>query len=79
MLLVWTRWAAARAPAPRNSHLLRGDTSHTPRSSRTPAYSASRSPNPSVQYHPASSMKVAPRAAADSWNGLRFDSVIPER
>ncbi len=66
MLLVWTRWAAASASGPRNSHLFRGETSHTPRSSRTPAYSAARSPNPSVQYHPASSMKVAPMAAAGS-------------
>ena len=56
----------ARASGPRNSHLFRGETSQTPRSSRTPWYSAASSPKPSVQYHPPSSMKVAPRAAMDS-------------
>ena len=43
----------------------RGDVPHA-QVVADPAYSAARSPNPSVQYQPPSSMKVAPMAAAGS-------------
>ena len=60
MLLECTRWAPANASGPRNSHLSRGETSHTPRSSPTASYSPSESPKLSVQNQPASSIKAPP-------------------
>ena len=75
MSFEWTRCAASTASGPRKSHLLSGETSHMPTPSRTAAYSASASPNETLQYQPPSSTNVAPRASWTAWNAVVIGSL----